>query len=69
MAEAFEVEHGNAFPLEANEAFALQRLQALVGRLARDAGQKTEIFLADLKMRSPAGKEDRVKKPIHTLKD
>ena len=47
---AFEFDDGHAAIFEPQQAFLLQPLQALVGVLPRNAGERSDFFLCDLEM-------------------
>src|SRR5436190_12262265 len=60
VAQAFEVEDGDATIFKPEQALLLQPLQALVGILPGDAGERPDLFLRDLEMRREIRIEDGI---------
>jgi hypothetical protein len=60
MAQSFEVDDGHATIFEPQQTFFLQPLQALVGILPGDTGERSDFFLRDLQMSREVGIENRI---------
>src|SRR6476646_9648019 len=60
VAQAFEFDDGDAAIFEPQQAFLLQPLQALVGILPRNTGERSDFFLGDLDMARHVRIENRV---------
>ena len=60
VAQAFEVDDGDAAIFEPKEPLLLQPLQALVGILPGDAGERPDLFLRDLEMAREVGIENGI---------
>src|SRR5438093_2652811 len=60
MAQAFEFYDGDAAVFEPQQAFLLQPLQALVGILPRNSGERSDFLLRDLEMAGQVRIENRI---------
>src|SRR4029453_11963340 len=60
MAQAFQFDDGDAAVFEAQQAFLLQALQALVGILPRNTRERSDFFLCDLEVTRHVRVQNRV---------